>query len=180
MKNNKLFWPIVLISIVVIVESVIFLSRTNKNNQSLEVVNTTPTMVEKETIGTVTPISEADISFYWKEQGNHRVLMLVSKNDQSLGAIDLYVNYKGMEISNLKNAGVLPAPVFIKDSRDKFLIVANYLIVEKDGYKLTANKEIGIVEFDIKPLSPEASLSIDSKTNLVENSSAKVLPYLSK
>jgi hypothetical protein len=168
--NNKLFWPIVLVSIVIIVESVLLLSN-NKNKK----VNVEPVkMVTSEEVKKVEPI----ISFTWLDDGNKTVLQMSSKKTVAIDAIDLYIAYKDVKVNSVTNVGDLPKPSFSKISTEKSLVVMNYLIPDAKGFMLEAGKTINVAELDLTILNAEtAQFSIDPKTQVVENGTVKVLPY---
>jgi hypothetical protein len=98
----------------------------------------------------------------------------------SIDAIDLYIGYKGGKVESVKNSGELPKATFSKISSEKSLVVMNYLISETDGFLLEPGEIIKIVELQITPSSTESSeFFIDAKTQVVENGTAKVLPFSS-
>lgn len=168
--KNKLFWPIVIISLVIIVESIMLISN-NKNKKQVVVEEQTPMVsevVKKEPV----------IEFVWVDEGAKKVLEMRSKKTVAIDAIDLYISYKGATINSVKNAGDLPEPSFSKISTEKSLVVMNYLISEAEGFSMAYNQVIRIAELDITSIEgmmPE--LSIDPKTQVVENGTAEVLPY---
>ena len=167
--NNKLFWPIVLVSIVIIVESVMLLSNQNKklNVEPVKVVTT-------EEIKKVEPV----ISFSWLDDGNKTILQMSSKKSVAIDAIDLYIAYKDVKVNSVTNVGDLPKPSFSKISTEKSLVVMNYLIPDAKGFMLEAGKTINVAELDLTILNAEtAQFSIDPKTQVVENGTVKVLPY---
>lgn len=172
--KNKLFWPIILISVVIIVESIMLLSGNNKVQ-----VKETENMVE------VTPSEEVEkevvINFEFQNVEGKTVLVMKAEKEVAVDAIDLYIAYKGMKIGEVKNLGELPKPTFFKVSQEKSLVVFNYLISESEGYKLAAGQEVKVAEINYTLSSTEdAVLSIDPKTQVVETGSAKVLPFSSQ
>lgn len=168
--NNKLFWPIVLVSIVIIVESVLLLSNNQNKKQNVEPVK----VVTTEEVKNVEPV----ISFTWLDDGKKAVLQMSSKKSVAIDAIDLYIAYKDVKINSVTNMGDLPKPSFSKVSTEKSLVVMNYLIPEAEGFKLEAGKTISVAELDFTVLNAETvQISIDPKTQVVENGTVKVLPY---
>lgn len=168
--KNKLFWPIVIISLIIIVESILLISN-NRNKNSVVVEEQTPVISEAVKV-------EPVIEFSWIDEGGKKVLEMKAKKALAVDAIDLYISYKGAIINSVDNVGDLPKPSFSKISTEKSLVVMNYLISEAEGFSITPNQAIRIVELDVSPvegMSPE--LSIDPKTQVVENGTAKVLPY---
>lgn len=121
---------------------------------------------------------EPIVEFTWIDEGMKRILEMRVKKTVAIDAIDLYISYKGVTINSVNNAGDLPKPSFSKISTEKSLVVMNYLISEAEGFSITSNQVVRVAELDITPfegMSPE--LSIDPKTQVVENRTAKVLPY---
>lgn len=173
--KNKLFWPIVLISIVIIVESVLLLTRNRVKTPSISINNgdKTPTTIEEKK-------PEAVLAFSWTTKDGKTVLEMKADRDVAIDAIDLYVSYKDVKINSVTNVGDLPKPTFSKVSEDKSLIVMNYLISAPEGFKMTAGQTVGLVLIDSTAVTSDtAQFSIDpSKTKVVENGTSKVLPYL--
>ena len=170
--NNKLFWPVVLIAVVIIVESVMLL--TGKQNQIVnEVTNTVVPTVE---------VVEDVVSFDWQNETVGKAVLVMKANKAlSIDALDLYIAYKNMKVKSVKNLDELTKPTFSKISTEKSLVVMNYLIPEPEGFKMSAGQSVRIAELDITANSTgSAELSIDSKTQVVENGTSKVLPFNSK
>jgi len=168
--KNKLFWPIVIISLVIIVESILLISNNKSKNQ----------VVVEEQTPVVSEVVKAEpvIEFTWIDEGSKKILEMRTKKTVAIDAIDLYISYKGATINSADNVGDLPKPSFSKISTEKSLVVMNYLISEAEGFSIASDQVVRVAELDITPLegvSPE--LSIDSKTQVVENGTAKVLPY---
>jgi len=163
--KNKLFWPIVLVAAVIIVESVLLLSN-NKNQQKTETIavkTVTPTIV----------VEGKAVDFSWINETGKVTLMMKANRAVAIDAIDLYVAYKGGEVTLVTSLGDLPKPSFQKISKDKSLVVLNYLISAPEGLKLAAGQEIKVIQLTGK----ETQLAIDTKTQVVETGSAKVLPF---
>jgi hypothetical protein len=165
--KNKLFWPIVLVAVVVIIESVLLLSSKEQQKRESVMVNTvTPT----------TAVEEKVVDFSWLNESGKVTLIMKANRTIAIDAIDLYVAYTGGEVASVTNLGDLPKPSFQKISKDNSLVVLNYLISATEGLKLTAGQEIKVIQLTGK----ETQLSIDSKTQVVENGTAKVLPFNSQ
>jgi hypothetical protein len=163
--KNKLFWPIVLVAVVVIIESVLLLSaRKQSVVKEATVVNTVtaPVVVEQKAL-----------DFTWLNEAGKVTLMMKADRAIAVDAIDLYVGYQGGEVTTVTNLGDLPKPSFQKISKEKSLVVLNYLISAPEGLKLAAGQEIKVIQLTGK----ETQLSIDPKTQVVENGTAKVLPF---
>jgi len=167
--KNKLFWPIIIVAVVIIVESVLLLS-DNKVNKTPEIV------VDSEEI-----VAEDVVNFEWLNETNKATLVMTANKEVSLDAIDLYIAYKNVKIDSVKNLDELPKPSFSKISTEKSLVVINYLISEEDGFKMTTGQSVKVAELEISLESTgSAEFSVDQKTQVVENGSAKVLPFSSK
>lgn len=171
MKNtnikNKYFLPLVLLSIVTIAVSLF--SITNKKNIT-DIKAGLVKMQPKEEV----------ITFSW-EKGEKPVLVITASEEVSIGAIDLYIGYKNVEITGVTNLGELPEPAFSKVSEKNDLVVMNYLISENEGFKLIPGQSIRVIELEISPeISNMAELFIDNKTNVVENDSVEMVPYKSE
>lgn len=170
--KNKLFWPIILVAVVVIVESVILFTGGKVTPKNVVVNKDIPEVKPTEII------KKSQLSFYWINS-DKPILMLKADDTVSIDAIDLYISYKGGEVLSVKNLGDLPKPSFQKISKEKSLVVLNYLVSAADGLKLSAGQEIKVLELEVKNTN-NLKLSIDSKTQVVENGSAKVLPFNSQ
>lgn len=168
--KNKLFWPIILVAVVVIIESVMLF--TNNKPTLKNVVKDTSDVKPTEVI------RNDKLSFYWVNS-EKPVLMLKANDSVAIDAIDLYIGYKDGEVISVNNLSDLPKPSFQKISKDKSLVILNYLISAADGLKLEKGQEIKVLQLEVKN-SAALKLSIDQKTQVVENGSAKVLPFNSK
>lgn len=170
--KNKLFIPIIIVTLIIMLESVLLL--TTKQGQK------TKTMVTDTGAPRVTLIEEA-VSFEWQNEDNKATLVMKANKNMSIDAIDLYVAYKNTKVKLVNNLNELPKPTFSKISTEKSLVVMNYLIPEVEGFKLAKGQSVRIAEFDLIPTSTESvELSVDAKTQVVENVTSKVLPFNSK
>ena len=171
--KNKLFWPIILVAIVIIVESLMLLSGSNKTETQLTEVG----QIQNEE-----NISSSDIvSFTWTEEGEMATLVMTANSSVAIDALDLYLGYKNAEIDSVTNVGDLAEATFLKISPENSLIVMNYLISEADGLVLDAGQSVRIAEISLMNNSTEpAELFVDTKTQVVENGTAKVLPFNSE
>ena len=120
--KNKLFWPIVLVAVVVIIESVLLLSSKNgQKNDNAGKVEVTPTVA----------IEEKAVDFIWLKETTDKVTLTIKANKAvAIDAIDLYIGYAGGQIMTVNNLGDLPKPSFQKIRKEKTLVVLNYLISE--------------------------------------------------
>ncbi len=170
--KNKLFLPIIVVTLIIILESVLLLT-TNRNQK------TKTTVIDNGT-SRIVQVEDA-LSFEWQNEDNKADLVMKANKNVSIDAIDLYVAYKNTKVKSVNNLDELPKPTFSKISTEKSLVVMNYLIPEVDGFKLAKGESVRIAEFDLIPNSTgSVELSIDPKTQVVENVTSKVLPFNSK
>ncbi len=166
--KNKNFLPIIFLSFVVIAVSLFSMTSLKDrayNGNLIEVKDN-----QKDEI----------ITFYW-ERAEKPILMMKANEEVSIGAIDLYIGYKNIEISGATNLGELPEPTFSKVSQDNSLIVLNYLISEDEGFKIIPGQSVKVIELNISPeMTSEAEIFIDKETNIVDNNTIKGLPYKSE
>lgn len=167
MKNKNLL-PIIFLSFVVIVVSLFSIT----------------SLKDKAYNGNLIDIKDDQkdevITFYW-ENIEKPVLMMTSSEEISIGAIDLYIGYKNVEVIGVNNMGELPEPAFSKVSQDNSLIVLNYLISEDDGFKILPGQSVRVVELDISSqVDDDNELFIDQETNVVDNETVKGLTYKSE
>lgn len=168
MKNKKYFIPIVLLSIAVIAVSIFSLS----SKKSSEVVNFDSPSIEVEENNVIT--------FSW-QQAEKPVLVMTASEEVAIGAIDLYVGYKNVDVAGVTNMGELPEPAFSKVNSDNSLVVLNYLISEDDGFKISPGQSVNVLELDLSSeMVDGAELFIDNKTNVVDNETVKGLTYKSE
>lgn len=171
--KNKLFLPIIVVTLIIILESVLLLTTKQGLKTNIGVIdNKTPK---------ISQVEDA-ISFEWQNEDNNKANLVMKANkSMSIDAIDLYVAYKNTKVKAVNNLNELPKPTFSKISTEKSLVVMNYLIPEVDGFKLAKGQSVRIAEFDLIPNSTGSiELSIDAKTQVVENTTSKVLPFNSK
>lgn len=164
MKNKNIL-PIVFLCFIVIAVSLFSMTSLKKNVSKLVTDNNQQNEI---------------ITFYW-EKGEKPILMMKASEEVAIGAIDLYVGYKNVEIANVANLGELPEPAFSKVSEKNSMVVLNYLISDELGFKVSPEKNIKLIELDISSEIIEgAELFIDQKTNIVDNNTIKGLPYKSE
>lgn len=149
---------------------------TGNKGKQITVVNKTTTEPSVEVR------KEAVVAFNWVETGKNKVVLeMTAKQKAAIDAIDLYIGYKNMKVNSATNAGELVKPTFSKISTEKSLVVMNYLISETGGLVLEAGQKVKVVELEVSPKSSGSpELFVDGKTQVVENGSAKVLPFNSQ
>lgn len=171
--KNKLFWPIAIIAIIIIIESLLLLTNRQIGKQEINPVNIIPS---EETM------AEDDISFSWlNDEAGGPVLVMTANKGVAIDAIDLYIAYKGTKVNSVKNLDELPKPSFSKVSTEKSLVVMNYLISEALGFSMETGQSVKVAQLNITADPVEATeLSVDPKTQVVENGTAMVLPFNSE
>lgn len=196
MKENNLIKILIpLIAVVVVFESIVLVTNLNKGvktntdttNQvtgSDEVQNTSSETVPLELVFE-TDTKEMKVGKSYKVSVN-----LLGKEEKSVDGIDLYVKYDPelVDISNLaftnKN---LPQPTFSKASTLKDVVVANFLVSEKDGFLVKKEEVNNLMTFSVTPkkvgqMTFEISTGNDLKesvTMFVESSTGKTLSFSS-
>lgn len=172
--KNKLFWPIIIVAIVIMVESVMLLSNNQLKKSETSKKTTDVTLSEE--------IKAEDVvEFDWLKEKGKAILTMTANKEVAIDAIDLYIGYTKAKVSAVTNFNELPKPSFSKISTEKSLVVMNYLMAEASGFKMMSGQTVKVAELDLSVNSADvAELFIDAKTQVVENGSAKVLPFNSK
>ena len=156
----------------IIVESIMLLSGASKKTEVENKVEVAPIEEVK---------NEEALNFEFQKEEGKVILVMKAKKDMAIDAIDLYIGYKGVKIGEVNNLDELPKPTFSKVSLEKSLVVFNYLISESDGFLVSQGQEVKIAEINYILKSGEnAEFLIDSKTQVVETGTAKVLPFSSQ
>lgn len=186
-QNNVVTLLIPVVAVVVILESIVLVTGLTKK-ESAEVVEQ-PVEVS---VAPVKEISDFNISIlgsYDMTLGKSYPIEVnaVSSVSKSLDAVNLYVKYDAtaFEVTNLSFDSKLPKPTFSKVSKQKNMVVVNYLISGSGGLEVKGGEALALLKFDVKPLkigsfSFEVSTSKDSKesaTMFVENTTSKALPF---
>lgn len=172
MKDKKLFWPIVIVAVIVIAESIVFLSKTSKNNQPVQGDNGVEEFVS--------PSSEPAVKFFWEMKDDNRVtLMMEAQKDLALDAIDLEISYEGVEVNSVENAGILPDSIGPNLNSDTSLIATHYFIEDADGFRLESGENVEVLNIDFTPLEgelPVFNINRD-KSLVVDSTTSEALPY---
>lgn len=199
--NNLLKFLIPLVAVVVIAESVMIVFGLDKKQPIAE--ETTPALVEDQiTNKVVTPVVtvkqepvvaevlfSVDSTLMKIGKPSKVTVSLLPKKDLSVDAVDLYVKYNanGLDVSSPVSDKMAPKPQFIKVSKDKGLVVANYLISEAKGWQLVGGRVAGLLSFVVTPKVEgsyvfeigSGNSNLVSATMIVENGTARVLPFSS-
>ncbi len=172
MKNNKLFWPAVILAVIVLVEVVVFLSKTG----SKSTVTTGEVATEQvDQVGQEEPV----INFGWKEGEDMRTLTMTATKELVMDGMDLYVNFSGAENITVKEIGGQGNLIYSGIDKDNSRIVVKYYVKAMDGLKLIAGEAIDVLDINYQPIEGQkVTFSIDPSTLVVENGTVKTLPYL--
>lgn len=195
-KNKVLKYLIPVIAVVVLVESVVLISKLSER-EGVQVQPDTVNMVD-------TQPSAEEVK---QEDAAYELVLSVDKNNIKLGekaivelkmkslsaksvdAINAYLKYNAaaFEASNLSFDAKLPKPAFEKISTLRSMVVANFLVTEPKGLMLGEGQEVSLMKFSVSPKMTgsfdfEISAGDDLKesvTMIVENATGTVLPYVS-
>lgn len=196
-KNKILKYLIPVIAVVVLIESVVLISKLG-DRQGVQVqpdiVNTAdaqPSSMEEAKLEDavyelVLSADKNDIKLGEKAVVELKMKSLSAK---SVAAISAYLKYDtaAFEASNLIFDTKLPKPAFEKISTLRSMVVVNFLVVEPKGLMLDEGEEVTLMKFDVSPKMTgsfdfEISAGDDLKesvTMIVENTTGTVLPYVS-
>ncbi len=155
----------------IIIESVILLSRS--------VAKVGPQDLKK---GSDTPVS-----LVWEANrevvaGKNEEVVLKMKTEKEVfvDAVDLYIKYDPLQVtvSNVTFDDSFVKPSFNKISQEKGLVVINYLVSAPKGFGLKTGTGVDLARLKLKYLSEgEVNFEVGEGTLVVENESAKVLPF---
>jgi len=172
MKKNKILLTLIpVVAIVIIIESVIFLGRSTKKlgPQLLKVGSNIP------------------VSLNWKAdkevvigKSDEVILNMTTKKDVAIDAVDLYIKYDPSQVSieEIVVDKSFVKPSFSKINPEKGLVVVNYLVSAPKGFELKTGTGIDLAKLKVNYLGEgEVSFEVGEGTLVVENGSAKVLPF---
>lgn len=183
-----------LAAVVVIFESVVLIGNLTSNNETkvdpvIIMPNVSPVVTVKKESAVVDLVFE--VASRTMEQGKSYPVSLnmLAKKDLQIDTFDLYVKYDptALEISNLTFDKKLGKPTFAKVSKDKGLVVANVYLTEATGLKVTMAEVMKLMSFSVVPKKAgmtslemnTGNVNSESATMLVENGTAKVIPFSS-
>lgn len=174
------------LAIVVVLESVVVVSRLTKKTGVAPIVET-----ETDNNQLVEPV-EADINFTLMAdkteigvgQKSTVKLAVVSKEEMKLDAIDLLLKYDPtiVKVSALTEVGKLTA-TSKRVSEKTGNIVANFWSMDEKGYQLVSGEELGLISFTVEPLvAQDIEVSIVEtaemgSTKLVSTDEGKVVVH---
>lgn len=193
MNENKNILKLVIpvVAIIVIFESVILVNDLLKKKEVI-IRNTAPGQVVVDTSKNQ-PLMDLVFGTESKEMIVGKVypleLNMLASAARSMDSMSLYIKYdpSAFDVTNLMFDSKLPKPYFSKISTQKSLIVVNYLIQDKIGYKVEANNPLVLAKFSVKPKKTgNFNFEIDtgiadkeSATMFIESATGKVLPFSS-
>lgn len=185
-ENNKVLKVLIMVvAIVVIIESIVIITRMTQG-QSV-------TIMPKSVTPTVQKVESKEAKMMLAVNGNvvkgkasKLSLMVTPSVDLSVDAIDLYLKYDPtkVEVTKLNFVSGIK-PTLNKISKDKGLIVVNYLITDKGGLKLTKGAGMNLVEADfVAKVAGETEFEITtgkstsgSGTMIIENETSREIPF---
>ena len=193
-KKDYVKFLLPLVAIVVIIESVILLggleNRQTKMKKTVAEKDVTEVSkkVVKEDVEPVLALSFAtetrkmEVGEVYQVEVNMAGLQTVS-----LDSAELYVSYdpEAFEINDLVFSSELPKPVFSKVSEKQKVVVANYLVMEDNGFEVDEGGVVSLLSFEVKPLKAGSyGLGFatgeeggDSVTMFVESRTGEDLPF---
>jgi len=193
-KNNILKYVVPVVAIIVLVESVMLISKL-KDRGSLPMVD--DQSLQDKTTEEIKPATEAiyNIAITGQESsvkvGDSQDIKVIMSGqaDKSLDSINVYVTYdpNAVEVSGLIFDKRLPSPAFSKVSTLRGLLVANFLISDPKGLLLEKGDNLLLMGFKMRALktgSQSFEISTgkemkESATMIVENETSKPLTFSS-
>ena len=172
MKKNKILLTLIpVVAIVVIIESVIFLSRST--------TKIGPQVLKKGSDTLVNLVWEANNEAVAGKSGEVDLRMKAEK-EVAIDAVDLYIKYDPAQVTvnEITFDDSFVKPSFSKISSEKGLVVVNYLVTASKGFGLKAGGWIDLARLKVNYLGEgEVNFGVGEGTLVVESESAKVLPF---
>jgi len=160
-----------LAAVVIIIESVLLLSRS----------------VGKIGPQTLKEGSNILVSLNWEAKGEVEtgkseevVLKMKAEKEVFIDAVDLYIKYDPTQVtvSDVTFDNDFVKPSFSKISQEKGLVVVNYLVSAPKGFGLKIGAGVDLARLKVNYIAEgEVSFEVGEGTLVVENGSAKVLPF---
>jgi len=180
MNQKAINFLIPLFAIVVIIESLVLVAKlTQKPAVTSVKISTSTNVVSK-------------LNYKWginldtvKTGVMTNVPLLLTSVDNKVGvdAIDLYINYDPSiaEVVDVTVGKGLPVPTFKKINKEKGLVVLNFLMSDANGFILNKNVAAELINLKVNFLKEgTVDFSLGEASLVVENTSAKVLPFNSE
>ncbi len=192
MKKEYLKFLIPVVAVLVIIESVILVSRLTDRQAVVteepeSVIEQSEAVTEKTEPGLMEMVFEVETK--QMEVGKKYLVKLsaVPKVSTGVDAVNIYVSYDptGFEVSGLTEGELLPEPSLLLDSKKKpGLLVANYYISQQGGFGLVTGESVEVMSFVVEPLKvggydfevADGQMDKESATMFVETKTGRVLP----
>lgn len=185
-KNKILRGLIILVSVVVIIESIIIIGKLGRGEPVVILQKEVPTVAEvkKEAVLTLSTTTEN-----WSKGRMGKVMAdLNVTRDMGVDAIDLFIKYDPtkVDVSELSFVGGEKATLS-KISKDKGLVIANYLVTDKGGMRLMVGENKKLLTFNATPkVSGEVQFEVatgkpsdGSVTMIIENEKSSEVGFTS-
>jgi hypothetical protein len=176
MNKNLLKILIPVLAVVVIVESIIFLNNTKTVVEVTGPVELPPVTVNN----SITLEWGADVGDVKTGVTSEIPLYITSDKDVFIDALDLYINYDPnmIAIASATPGKSFVVPSFKSINKEKGMVVMNFLVSQPSGFNLKAGQKVEIVSFKTNFVKEgTVNLVLGDATLVVENASAKVLPF---
>jgi hypothetical protein len=172
MKGNQILKTLIpLAAVVIIIESVLLLSRS----------------VTKIGPQTLKAGSNTLVDLSWKANSEAKmgkseevVLKMKTEKNVAIDAVDLYIKYdpSKVTVSGVTFDSNFVQPSFNRISQGKGLVVINYLVSAPKGFGLKVGDEVDLARLKVNYISEgEVGFEIGEGTLVVENGTASVLPF---
>lgn len=177
MNKNILKVLIPVIAVVVIGESLLLLTKKPVVNQN---VNSGPVSLKPATYTPVTLKWDVDMKDVKVGTTKELPLLITADKDVNIDALDLYIKYDPMQatVSTLTSGKGFVVPSFKKVSTQNGLVVMNFLVSEAAGFELKKDVAVEVAKIKVNfTKEGVVDFAVTDGTLVVENASAKVLPF---
>lgn len=171
-KIIKILIPIV--AILVIVESLISMGKFSTKKIVVD------TEIEQQVVAQPITMKWVGATVGQVGKSGEVSLLVSSDKDLAVDAIDLYVQFDPnlVEMSDYGSGTKFVVPSFKKINSEKGMVVMNYLVSDPKGFEFKTGQEVEIARFKVGYKNQgQARLSLNESTLVVENTSAKMLPF---
>lgn len=176
MSKNTLKILIPLIAILVVVESIVFISKLNSPiPKTTGSVALKPSTLQPVTLSWDVLTNDASVGTVGEVP-----LVLTSDKDVFIDAIDLYIKYDPsmVVVSEATTSKAFVIPSFKKVNPEKGMVVMNFLVSEATGFKLAKGAKVEIARLKVNYTKEgKTEFGLGEGTLVVENATAKVLPF---
>lgn len=178
MNKNVAKVVIPLIAILVIAEGIVFISKLNTPKTEVVPVVEKPAVLQPMTLSW-----EVDTNDVKAGTIGEIPLVLTSDEDVFIDAVDLYIKYdpSAVVVSEALTNADFVEPSFKKVNPEKGMVVMNFLVSEATGFKLAKGDKVEIARLKVNYIKEGSTeFTLGEGTLVVENASAKVLPFNSE